>query len=45
MQLSYLIPYIIDSLEREIEVYENLIDARMLRKFFVPFLVSMGSIK
>ena len=42
MQLSYLLRYIVDSLEREIGVYESLIDARTLHKVF---LVSMGSIK
>jgi hypothetical protein len=45
VQLSYLLRYIVDSLEREIGVYESLIDARTCTKFFVPFLVPMGSMK
>jgi len=45
VQLSYLLRYIVNSLEREIGVYESLIDARTCAKFFVPFLVPMGSMK
>ena len=42
MQLSYLLPYIVDSLEREIEVDESSTDARTLRKVFRSFSRSDG---
>ena len=37
MQLSYLLRYIVNSLEREIGVYESSTDARTLRKVFCSF--------
>jgi len=42
VQLSYLLRYIVGSLEREIGVYESLIDARTLHKVFCSFSRSDG---